>query len=168
MFRKIIVPVLLIAVLALSGCTQNIHGGGVVTLSQTEVNGVPGQLGTATMAISFTCNDAKNKLSGVLVWNDQTNNVKFTARLPQTPVAAVFGVATCAEAAAIAQDAGISLNLALINTQGQMSGQAFVAVGEPGSALSCGSASGVIVVTANALPAYIAGGCLDRGNIVFN
>ena len=164
MFRKVIVPVLLIAVFVLSACTKNLHGGGVVTLLSVE----GGQPGTASMAISFTCNDAKNKLGGILAWNDQTNGVQFTARLPQTPVSAVFGVPTCAEAAALAQNAGISLNLALINTQGQQSGIAFVAVGEPGVAPDCGSKSLVTVAAEDAsFGTYIAGGCLDRGKIVF-
>ena len=164
MFRKVIVPVLLIAVFVLSACTKNLHGGGVVTLLSVE----GGQPGTASMAISFTCNDAKNKLGGILAWNDQTNGVQFTARLPQTPVSAVFGVPTCAEAAALAQNAGISLNLALINTQGQQTGAAIVAVGEPGSEISCGSASGVIVQAEDAsFGTYLALGCLDRGKIVF-
>ena len=173
MFHKFIVPVLLIAVFVLSACTKDLHGGGVVTLFSVETPGGPGQLGTANMAISFTCNDAKNKIGGILHWTDNANGVNFTARLPQTPVSMVFGsgVDTCEQASAAAQTAGISANMAQLNTHGQMSGLAIVAVGEPNSELlSCGAGvSGVIVATTdvNDTTTYIAFGCLNRGNIIF-
>jgi hypothetical protein len=169
MFRKVIVPFLLIAVFVLSGCTKDIHGGGVVTL----FNVLGGQPGDAAIGLTFLCNDHKDMISGTLHWTDNTNGVSFTARLPWTPVSDIFGgVTTCEEAAAIADTEGASVNLALINTQGQQTGAAAVGVVEPGLAEQCGPSVSLVVVeadfdgTGDTLD-YAAAGCLDRGKIVF-
>lgn len=168
MIRKMLIPASLVSVFALSGCFQTIHGGGSVTLYDVQ-NGQPG---TANVGVSFICNDKSNKISGTLAWNDQTNGVQFTARLPWTPIAEVSDDSfnTCAEAEAASNSLGVSFNLALINTQGQQSGIAGIAVGYPGvDPTNCGDLSpiGVVAGTDDQNVNYTALGCLDRGNIVF-
>ncbi len=176
--KKLTVILLVVAAaLALVGCTQTVHGGGRVTLYVVDLPEGPGQLGEATIGLSFLCNDHKDAISGSLQWNDQANGVQFHARLPWTSVAdlmAQFGypeITTCEEAAAMADELGGSFGMALINAQGQPAGQAGFAVSYPGIEPDiCGIAS-IVDVAADFdndfAPDYTAFGCLDRGNLVF-
>jgi hypothetical protein len=176
--KKLTVFLLMAAVaLALAGCTQTVHGGGRVALSEVWLSDNEGQLGEATIGLSFLCNDHKDAISGTLEWNDQANGVQFHARLPWISVEeylAALGVpdiTTCEEAAAAAMEIQGSFGLAVINEQGQPAGQVAFAVSYPGIEPDvCGTASVVEVVVDygnDFEPEYDAHGCLDRGNLVF-
>jgi hypothetical protein len=160
MFRKTIVSVALLAAFLLSSCAT--HGGGVVTLY--EVNGQPVQ-GSASIGISYQCNDRKDAVMGTFAWNDQATGVQFTARLPWTPVADIAPAATCNDLAAIGDSEAVRVGGGVINAQGQQVGTAIVVVAKSGEVTDCApTVSGVFVQTDFG---YTAFGCLDRGNIVF-
>lgn len=166
MFRKTIVAVALLAALLLSSCAT--HGGGVVSLY--EVNGQPAQ-GSASLGLSYQCNDHKDAVSGTLAWNDQSTGVQFTARLPWTPVANITPAATCDELAAIGSTVPASAGIGIINAQGQQVGMAFVEVARPGVDTNCAPTVSGVFVQADFDNTggvdYTAIGCLDRGKIVF-
>lgn len=175
MVRKLIVPVLLIAVLMLSGCVGTIHGGGTVSFFEVETGNGPGQPTEASVAVTVNCNDARDMVSSVVHVTDNTNGANFTARLPWTPISALFGgdITTCEEAQAIVDDLGFSLAGGVINSKGQQSGQVVMVVSVSGAAPDeCGDLQGVGLQaygTADVLPGgyYQAAGCLDHGKIVF-
>jgi hypothetical protein len=162
--RKTIVSMLLFAVFLLSSCAT--QGGGVVSLY--EVNGQPAQ-GSASIGLSYLCNDHKDAISGTMAWNDQATGVQFTARLPWTPVAAITPFSTCDELAAFGSTAPISAGVGVINAQGQQVGTAMVEVAKPGVDSNCAPTVSGVFMQANfdTMPQYTAIGCLDRGTINF-
>jgi prepilin-type processing-associated H-X9-DG protein len=167
--------------LVLAGCNPTVHGGGNVNL--LYVDGGPGtyQLGgTATFAISATCNDHKDAMMSTIEWNDQANGVQFHARLPWISISELTDGAfsTCDGLAADFEGQyGVfdgSATTAIINAQGQEVGVALILVGKPGQVSPdigidpCGGTAPWLYVTASGTDwSYQAIGCLDRGNIVF-
>ena len=165
---------LIIAALAAAGCIGTIHGGGVVSLFQVSTGSpsVPGVLTDANVAVSVICNDRKDAVLSTIHWTDNANGANFTAHLPWTPITQLLGAAaTCEEAAAFVSTTGVSVAPGLINSQGQQSGVAGIAVSVPGAGSSdCGALQTVqIHAEGPELPGgfYDAIGCLDRGKIVF-
>jgi len=166
--------VLVIVALAAGGCIGTIHGGGVVSLFDVGTGSGPGVLTDANVAVSVICNDRKDAVLSTIHWTDNANGANFTAHLPWTPISEIGGpvpVDTCEEAAAIVSEVGVSFSPGLINSQGQASGAAVIAVTAPGFALAeCGDLQVVHIEAEGAgLPggSYFASGCLDRGKITF-
>ena len=163
---------LFIAALAVGGCIGTIHGGGVVSLFAVTTGSGPGVPTDANVAVSVICNDRKDAVLSTIHWTDNANGANFTAHLPWTPISEIAGagVATCEEAAAIVSDVGVSFSLGIINSQGQESGVAAIAVSAPGAVFACGDLQEVVILAEDPqLPggSYFAQGCLDRGKIVF-
>src|SRR6478672_7105959 len=122
--------VLVIVALAAGGCIGTIHGGGVVSLFDVSTGSGPGVLTDANVAVSVICNDRKDAVLSTIHWTDNANGANFTAHLPWTPISTIAGgqITTCEEAAEIVSTIGASFSLGLINSQGQVSGQAVIGV----------------------------------------
>ena len=164
--------VLVIVALAAGGCIGTIHGGGVVSLFDVGTGSGPGVLTDANVAVSVVCNDRKDAVLSTIHWTDNANGANFTAHLPWTPISTILGsIATCEEAAQIVSETGASFSVGLINSQGQVSGDAEIGVSAPGfDTVNCGNSQIVVIQAFGAdLPggSYHAAGCLDRGKIVF-
>lgn len=162
------------AVTALVGCFGTIHGGGIVEFFAVETGNGPGQPTAASVAVAVTCNDARDQLRATFHLTDNTNGVNFTAQLPWTPVEDFdASVTTCAEAAAFVDAEGFSVVPAIVNAQGQASGQMVAVVTEKGEFPECEGEAQIVALEAIGDPAvlpgglYAAAGCLVNGNIVF-
>ena len=161
-------------VATLIGCFGTIHGGGVVEFFTVTTGAGPGQPTSASVAVAVTCNDARDQLRATFHLTDNTNGANFTARLPWTPVEAFdASVTTCAEAAAFVDAEGFSLVPAIINGQGQASGEMLALVSQKGVFPECEGEAQIVAIEAigdpSVLPggSYSAAGCLVNGNIVF-
>lgn len=175
--------ILLAVVLALSlaGCNQTAHGGGQVNLLMVNYQYYEPGTVNATFAMNTMCNDGKDAIMSHITWNDQTNGVQFTARLPWMSIADFTqgNATTCDEMAALIESqTGFfdgSMAAATINEKGQEVGGVEVVVAKPGVILPpigvdvCGGTASTVYVMANSdtIDSYIAVGCLDKGNIVF-
>jgi hypothetical protein len=163
----------MLAAVALTGCIGTLHGGGVVELFDVSLGGNPGQPGNASLGLSVTCNDRTNLVTGVIAWNDNTNGVQFNAHLHKVPIAELLDDtgATCDEAADIVDAMGASAAFGIINTRGEETGEAVIAVSKPGAPTSsaCGELQAVIIEAMDpSLPGgYLAQGCLEHGTINF-
>lgn len=181
--------IFLIAVLALAGCipgmpnTQNISGHGTVQLISGSIPGGTFVPGEASFSLQFACYaQNNNRLEGYLKWNDPANGVHISAILPETSVKAFTGgqYTTCKAMKAAASTLAFSVNVAGIYSQdgnadgdaGTLTGGAAIMVAQPGSITDSpceptGTVVAIEEVTSQLDLVYAAGGCLDRGKIVF-
>ena len=174
--------ILMTVVIALSlvGCTLNAHGGGQVDLLM--VNNEYYEPGTVSANFSLTtmCNNGKDALMTHVTWNDQTNGVQFTARSPWTSIAEMTDgyITTCDEFAALAEEVygyvDGTFGGGVINEKGQEVGSVNIVVIKPGEIFPgagedvCGGTAPTVAIQAGGTGwGYIAVGCLNKGNIVF-
>jgi hypothetical protein len=167
--------------LSLGGCNTTAHGGGQVDLLMVNNEYYEPGTVTATFAFNTMCNDGRDSVMSTIVWNDQTNGVQFTARLPWMSIAEFTGgsATTCDEMVADLESGFGSFDGtaagAAINEKGQEVGVVDMAVAKPGQIFPplgvdvCGGTASTVVVQAAYTDEsiYSAVGCLDKGNIVF-
>lgn len=174
--------ILLTAVVALSvvGCTLNAHGGGRVNLLMVNNEFIEPGAVSANFAMTTMCNNGKDALMTHLTWNDQTNGVQFTARMPWTSISEMTAgiVTTCDELVALGEEMygnfDGTFGGGVINEKGEEVGSVQVGVLKPGEIFPplevdmCGGTAPTVFIQAGGADfSYIALGCLDKGTIVF-
>jgi hypothetical protein len=186
--------ILLITVLVsvLPGCGSvaitNINGRGSVGLIDGEIEGGTFATGEATFSLSFACYaQNNNRIQGYVKWYDPANGVKISATQPEVSVKTFTGglFTTCKALKAGAASANFYVAMSGIysedgNANGDMgtqTGMVVVVVSKPGvpmpagplpNTIDCGSTgTAVVIIEETQNINYLAGGCLDRGKIVF-
>ena len=175
--------------------TQNITGRGVVVTSEVflydDFIPTPGGTGEATFSLSFACYaQNNNRVQGYVKWYDPLNGVKVSATLPETSVKTFTNglYTTCKAMKAAAATEKFSVATAGIYSEngnadgnnGTQTGGVAIIVAQPGVTIPgyldlaiapvyCGvdKTAVLIAVSTQQIFLYVAGGCLDRGKIVF-
>jgi hypothetical protein len=172
----------------------NINGRGSVATNYVYIEdaagSVPGEIGVATFSLSFACyTQNNNRLQAYVNWYDPANGVRISAKQPEVSVKTFTGgvFTTCKALKAGAASADFYVAVSGIysedgNANGDMgtqTGMVVVVVSKPGvsmpagpfpETIDCGDGTAVMIMeqlTPADYPVYMAGGCLDRGKIVF-
>jgi hypothetical protein len=185
-----------VLVSVLPGCAgvavTNINGRGSVATDyvyiQDAAGSGPGELGVATFSLSFACYaQNNNRIQGYVKWYDPVNGVRISATQPEVSVktftSGIFTTCKALKAGAASADfyaamSGIYSEDGNANgDMGTQTGMVVVVVSKPGvpmppgplpETIDCGpKGTAVVIIEETQNINYMAGGCLDRGKIVF-